>query len=110
VFCRSQFSILFCLTYLAFAFSGRTLLARASDDSSSQPRSGWHVSFGGETRWRYEQFQNPGFGSQPEDDNGYLLERTLFNPDWHFGNRVRVFVEFQNAIESGRTGGLPPNR
>ncbi|HET6266916.1 MAG TPA: alginate export family protein, partial [Acidobacteriota bacterium] len=47
--------------------------------------SGWYLSLGGETRWRYEQFQNPGFGSQPQDGNGYVLGRNLFDTDWHFG-------------------------
>jgi Alginate export len=70
--------------------------------------SGWYLSLGGETRWRYENFRNPGFGFQPQDANGYLLQRHLLDSDSHFGSRARVFLEFQSAIESGREGGPRP--
>lgn len=65
----------------------------------------WFVSLGGEARLRYENYENPGFGSDPKDENGYLLQRYLFHIDWHIGSRVRVFSQFQSGIESGRNGG-----
>src|ERR1700757_1734724 len=33
-----------------------------------------YVSLGGEARLRYERYVNPGFGSDPATDSGYLLQ------------------------------------
>jgi len=68
-------------------------------------RDGWYLSMGGEIRQRYENYQNPGFGSDPKDDNGYLLQRYLLHADSHFGSRFRLFVQLQSGIENGRNGG-----
>ena len=68
----------------------------------------WYLSVGGEARWRYEQVRDPGFGSQPDDANGYALQRYLLHTDWHFGTRVRAFVEIQSGLEDGRNGGPRP--
>jgi hypothetical protein len=73
-----------------------------------QGNSAWSLSLGGETRWRYEQFRNPGFGAQPKDRSGYLLQRHLLHTDWNFGPRARLFVEFQSGLEKGRLGGPRP--
>jgi hypothetical protein len=69
---------------------------------------GWFLSVGGETRWRYENVDNPGFGAQPADGNGYLLQRHLLHTDWHLGPHVRTFVEVQSGLEEGRVGGPRP--
>ncbi|MGH7516280.1 MAG: alginate export family protein [Gemmatimonadales bacterium] len=63
------------------------------------------ASLGGETRLRYEQFRNPLFGGDPPDAGGYLLHRYLVHADLHVGQRLRVFVQLQAALASGRTGG-----
>ena len=71
-------------------------------------RPDWYLSIGGETRWRFEQFRNPGFGLQPPDGNGYALQRYLLHSDWHLGSRARVSLDVQSSIESGRVGGPRP--
>ena len=71
-------------------------------------RDDWYLSVGGEARWRYEQVREPGFGSQPDDANGYALQRYLLHTDWHFGTRVRAFLEIQSGLEDGRNGGPRP--
>jgi hypothetical protein len=35
----------------------------------------WYVSIGGELRERYERFGNPLWGQDPEDNNGFFLQR-----------------------------------
>jgi hypothetical protein len=37
-----------------------------------------------------------------------LLQRYLFHTDWHFGARIRAFVEMQSGLETGRLGGPRP--
>ena len=69
---------------------------------------GWYLSAGGEARWRYERVRDPGFGSQPDDPSGYMLQRYLLHTDWHFGANARAFVEIQSGLEAGRTGGPRP--
>jgi hypothetical protein len=68
-------------------------------------RSGWYVSVGGESRTRYELFRNATFGSVPNTPNGFLIQRFLAHADFHLGSKVRVFVQLQSGLETGRLGG-----
>ncbi|HVH88248.1 MAG TPA: alginate export family protein, partial [Terriglobales bacterium] len=67
-----------------------------------------YVSLGGEARLRYERYSNPGFGTDPKTDSGYLLQRYLFHSDIHFTPTARLFIQFQSGIENGRNGGPRP--
>ncbi len=71
-------------------------------------RPGWHVTLGGEIREKFELLDQPGFGTGPEDQTGYLLQRYLLSSDFHFGPRFRFFAEFQSGLEDGRKGGPRP--
>jgi hypothetical protein len=62
---------------------------------------GWYVTFGGEIREKFELLDQPGFGTGPADQTGYLLQRYLFSSDFHLGPRFRVFTELQSAFEEG---------
>src|SRR5262249_8038770 len=68
-------------------------------------REDWYATLGGEIRQRFELLDQPGFGTGPEDKNGYFLQRYLLSSDFHFGSRVRVFTELQSGLENGRNGG-----
>ena len=67
-----------------------------------------YMSLGGEARLRYERYTNPGFGTDPPTDSGYLLQRYLFHSDIHFTPAFRLFVQFQSGVENGRNGGPRP--
>lgn len=69
---------------------------------------GYYVSFGGEIRETYERFHNTDFGLQPEDSNGYLLQRYLVHADVHFTESIRGYVELLSALENWRVGGPRP--
>jgi Alginate export len=71
-------------------------------------RKGWYVSLGGESRLRYEYFDQFNFGAGAQDENGYLLQRYLIHADSHFGDRARVFTQLQSAISNWRNGGHRP--
>jgi Alginate export len=66
---------------------------------------GSYLSFGGESRTRYEFFRNAGFGSAPNTPNGFLIQRYLLHADLHLGPRGRIFLQFQSGLEEGRVGG-----
>jgi hypothetical protein len=68
----------------------------------------WYATIGGEIRERYELLDQPGFGTGPEDKNGYFLQRYLLSSDFHLGSRVRAFTELQSGLENGRNGGPRP--
>lgn len=68
-------------------------------------REDWFLSVGGEIRYKYENYDNPGFGTDPATPNGYLLQRYLLHNDWHFGPHFRLFTQFQSGLEEGRNGG-----
>jgi hypothetical protein len=68
-------------------------------------REDWYLSIGGEIRYRYENYENAGFGTDPETGSGYILQRYLLHSDWHFGPHFRLFTQFQSGLEEGRNGG-----
>jgi len=68
-------------------------------------RSEWYLSIGGEIRYKYENYENPGFGADPESPSGYVLQRYLLHSDWHIGKHLRLFSQFQSGLEQGRNGG-----
>src|SRR5215831_9312658 len=70
----------------------------AIDDIKYIPlgRDHWYLSFGGEIRYRYENYESPGFGVGPETPSGYILQRYLLHTDWHFGRHFRLFAQFQS--------------
>lgn len=73
------------------------------------PLGEWaYMSIGGEARLRYERYTNPGFGTDPSTDSGYLLQRYLLHTDVHFTPSARFFVQFQSGVENGRNGGPRP--
>lgn len=66
-----------------------------------------YLSVGGEIRPQYERFTNPGWGEEPPDRSGYLLQRFMLHTDWHFGPHVRVFGQLKSGLIAGKQG--PPN-
>jgi hypothetical protein len=67
-----------------------------------------YLTFGGQLRARYENFQHYTFGSGPQSPAGYNLIRAMADADLHLGQYVRVFVEGLSATEQGRGGGPRP--
>ena len=65
----------------------------------------WFLSMGGEVRYKYENYHDPGFGTDPVSPNGYILQRYLLHADWNFGSHFRLFTQFQSGLEDGRNGG-----
>ena len=66
------------------------------------------LTLGGEIREWYEGFHNASWGSGPQDDNGYLLQRLTTYADIHASSRTRLFVELTSDTEAGRKGGPRP--
>lgn len=64
-----------------------------------------YLSLGGEIRQRYEYFHNPVWGQEPQDPNGYWLQRYMLHTDVHLGDRFRFFSQIKSGIEIGRAGG-----
>jgi Alginate export len=60
-----------------------------------------YLSFGGEIRERYENFENQGFGTHPPKDNSYTLQKIELHSDLHVNERLRFFVEGISGIEYG---------
>jgi hypothetical protein len=67
----------------------------------------WFISLGGEARERYEYFNNPNWGNDPQD-NGYFLQRYFLHADLKMGDQVRLFGQLQSSLEDGRSGGPRP--
>src|SRR5258708_37708943 len=71
-------------------------------------RGDWYISLGGEIRERYERFNNPLWGQQPQSRGGFLLQRYLLFGDLHLGENVRIFSELMSDFENDRVGGPRP--
>lgn len=67
----------------------------------------WYLSLGGEARERFEYFNRPNWGKDPQD-HGYLLQRYFLHGDLHMGEHARLFTQFQSSLEDGRKGGPRP--
>lgn len=67
-----------------------------------------YLSIGGEARERYEYFNRPNWGKDPQD-NSYFLQRYFLHADLHLGEHARIFSQFQSSLEDGRRGGPRPS-
>ena len=67
----------------------------------------WYLSLGGEARERFEYFNHPTWGQDPQD-HGDLLQRYFLHGDLHLGEHVRLFSQLQGSLEDGRKGGPRP--
>jgi hypothetical protein len=67
-------------------------------------RENWYFSIGGEIREVVEDVKNDNWGDQPYT-NAFFLQRYMLDADWHFGSRVRAFVQVKSGLESYRRGG-----
>jgi hypothetical protein len=65
----------------------------------------FRLSIGGDIRERYEYFHNAVWGLDPEDNNGFLLQRYMLHADLQWRDRVRFFGQLKSGIETGRVGG-----
>jgi hypothetical protein len=61
-----------------------------------------YFSFGGEARFQYQWFNNAGWGDEPSDGDGYVLNRYLFHADFHAGKKFRTFVQLQSSLANGK--------
>src|SRR6185369_1004271 len=67
----------------------------------------WDLSIGGEARERYEYYNRPNWGKDPQD-SGYFLQRYFLHGDLRIGENARLFAQFQSSLEDGRKGGPRP--
>jgi hypothetical protein len=67
-----------------------------------------YFSFGGEVRYQYFHFTNQGWGSDPEDKDGFILTRYLGHVDFHAGKHFRTFVQLQSSLANGEAESPSP--
>ena len=60
-----------------------------------------YLSLGGEIRYQYFYYRNPGWGQEPKDQDGFVLSRFLAHADLHYGKRLRLFTQLQGSLVSG---------
>jgi hypothetical protein len=65
-----------------------------------------YLTFGGQTRQRYDYVHDQDWGRGPDD--GYYLLRFMLFGDLHLGSHVRAFAELANDFVIGRAGGPGP--
>jgi hypothetical protein len=67
-----------------------------------------YLTLGGEVRYQYFKYKNPGWGTEPKDRDGFLLNRVLAHADVHIGKRVRIFSQIQSSLIAGSVGPKSP--
>jgi hypothetical protein len=67
-----------------------------------------YISFGGEIRYQYFWYKNPAWGNEPDDQDGFILNRFLGHADLHYGKYFRVFTEIQSSLVTGSPGEKSP--
>ena len=68
----------------------------------------WYLTFGGESRERFEGVHDPNFGIGGAGPDSYWLQRLTFLSDVHLGERVRVFAEGISGLIEGEVPPPPP--
>lgn len=66
------------------------------------------LSFGGEARYEYVDFNNEDWGRLNIGHNNFLLQRYDLHADIHLNKRLRVFAQLRSAIQDGRINGSRP--
>lgn len=66
-----------------------------------------YISLGGELRFQYLFFNHPGWGDEPADKDGYVLNRYLAHTDIHLGKTFRTFVQLQSSLVNGKEDSSP---
>ena len=69
---------------------------------------GWYLTFGGESRERFEGVYAPDFGIGGAGPDSYWLQRLTFLSDLHLGDRVRAFAEGISGLIEGEVPPAPP--
>src|SRR3989442_540898 len=66
-------------------------------------KADWYLSLGGETRQRFEIYNNFPFSPlAPSDRDGYYMMRYMLHGDLHMGQNVRVFGQLKSALIFGK--------
>ncbi|WP_229655104.1 alginate export family protein [Flavobacterium sp. LC2016-23] len=64
-----------------------------------------YISFGGEARFEYVDFNNEDWGRLNIGHNNFLLQRYDLHADIHLGKTFRVFAQLRSALQDGRSNG-----
>jgi hypothetical protein len=62
-----------------------------------------YLSFGADTRDRFEANDAAGFGTAPNRNQDYVITRNEFDADLRIANQLQVFVQFQADYPPGKT-------
>ncbi|OXA89957.1 alginate export family protein [Flavobacterium hercynium] len=65
----------------------------------------FYVSFGGEARYEYVDFNNEDWGRLNIGRNNFLLQRYALHADIHLNKKFRVFAQLRSALQDGRING-----
>ena len=65
----------------------------------------FYLSFGGEARYEYVDFNNEDWGRLNIGRNNFLLQRYDLHADLHLGKTFRVFIQLRSALQDGRING-----
>jgi hypothetical protein len=64
-----------------------------------------YLSFGGEARYEYVDFNNEDWGRLDIGHNNFFLQRYDLHADMHLGENIRVFSQIRSALQNGRKNG-----
>jgi len=76
--------------------------------SSFDPRT--YLSFGANTRERFESNNAPNFGTGPNRSQNYVISRNEFHADLRIADQLQAFVRFQADYAPWRTMPTPVDR
>jgi Alginate export len=69
-----------------------------------------YLSFGADTRERFESNDAPNFGTAPNRSQNYVISRNEFHADLRIANQVQAFVQFQADYAPWKTMLTPVDR
>src|ERR1700722_19107092 len=69
-----------------------------------------YLSFGADTRERFESNNAPGFGTGPNRPQDYVISRNEFHADLRVANQLQAFVQLQSDFAPWKTMLTPVDR
>jgi hypothetical protein len=102
-----KYFILLSLIVVVFEANAQDTLTRipsrlGTEHSVNDAKANETLEIGGEIRYQYFHYKNPGWGDESEDRDGFVLTRALLHADLRISTRLRAFLELQSSLADGQ--------
>jgi hypothetical protein len=109
----AKFYILLIFISIGFMAAAQDTLTRiparaGAEHQANDLKANKVLNVGGEIRYQYFHYKNPGWGDEPSDPDGFILTRALLHADLKINSRLRTYLELQSSLADGQVDNPSP--